>query len=197
MVIWRYLFWSLTAAGIVLAMSGCRSVSQLRVNEHPVYLTDERVFSLLPPSEIETPFEGAQHLQGKYGDSEFEMEAWIKASDSLIGIHVFNALGGTFAEVFYTEDSLTFSSRILDTEKQRPEYVIADFQLCYYRVNSLRKNLESAGFVFEVYQEGDAEIRLLKNGEEVVIRIRKMPGELYYRNLLRGYEYRILSEVRP
>ncbi|MDR1759515.1 MAG: DUF3261 domain-containing protein [Fibrobacter sp.] len=196
MAIRHYFFWSLIAVGIVWGMFGCRSVSQLRVNEHPVYLTDEHFFSLLPPSEIETPFEGAQHLQGKYGDSEFEMEAWIKASDSLISIHVFNALGGTFAEIFYTEDSLTFSSRILDTEKQRPEYVIADFQLCYYRAGALKKNLETAGFIFEVHREGNTETRLLKSGEKTVITIRKTPGELYYKNLWRGYEYRILSEVR-
>lgn len=190
----RYFFWSAFIVSMALGLISCRSVSRLNIQEHPVFLTNEKKISLLNPSEIEFSLDALQRVKGRYGDSEFEFDAWIKATDSLVSIHIFNAWGGTFAEVFYTKDSLYFASRFLDIEKQKPEYVIADFQLCYYLPSALKTVMTAQGFEFDVFREDDAEYRFLKDHGQVIITVKKTPSELHYINYLRGYEYRIFSE---
>lgn len=110
------------------------------------------------------------------------------------------SFGTTVAELTYAKDSVSFVSSLIDVEKMKAEYVLADFQACFYPFETLRKNFEKSGFAFTETrgnlensassESADFERVLSENGN-VIFRIVRKSGEIVFVNELRHYEYRI------
>jgi hypothetical protein len=76
----------------------------------------------------------------------------------------------------------------------KPEYVIADFQFCFYCPDVLTETLKTIGLTFgvskvEVPEIGFVERRTILSGTKKIIEIEKTPNMIRYNNLLRGYSY--------
>lgn len=162
--------------------------------ESPVYLTDTQRIYLLPPSAMGTPVDGAQRIEAIHNGETSLFEAWVMANDTILSVTLFGSMGATIAEVNYTSDSLFFSSRIMDTEKIKPQYIIADFQLCFYETEKVRKVIEASHLEFEETIQGDESRRIISTEGKKIITIERNKNEIHLTNHLRGYEYRIHSE---
>jgi hypothetical protein len=83
----------------------------------------------------------------------------------------------------------------------KAEYLVADFQVCFYPFAALKENFEKAGFIFVESRDGVASdgevsaagdyVRTLKEGDRVILVATKKAHEVSLVNELRKYSYRI------
>jgi hypothetical protein len=158
-----------------------------------VYITDERIYKLLPPAGIEAPLDMLQQVSGSYGRQEFLMNVWVRAGESGIAMSLFNSLGVGLGELSYREGDLSFSSPVFPPSF-KAEYIIADFQFCFYRIDLLSQALKAAGLTLSVSrdkteEEGYREFRRIFQGAALLVEIEKTPARVRYINHLRNYAY--------
>ena len=131
------------------------------------------------------PIDMPQHIAGSFtkpdgSTDSFEADSWVRANDSILSITMFT---GVKAE-----------SSVLDVTKMKAEYLVADFQVCFYPFAALKENFEKAGFTFvesrDVSAAGDY-VRTLKVGDRVILVATKKAREVSLVNELRKYSYRI------
>lgn len=135
----------------------------------------------------------AQYVSAEFAGRNFFFIAWVKADKNAIEMVFFNELGASIGELSYAGGSAHFSSTVIPRAFLRhvkPEYIIADFQLCFYDPVLLGKALEDIGLVLEI-QGGNRfqESRRILSGNEVIIDITKTDSSVKLENLLRGYTY--------
>lgn len=164
----------------------CKSVpgdNRLYVN-----LTDNSSFSLLHTEDIGQNMDMVQYLSFEFREQNYFIIAWVKADENAIEMSFFNELGAGIGELSYTEGAVHFSSDVIPRVALRyirPEYIIADFQLCFYEPVILGKALEESGLVLEI----DNGNRRILNGNELIIEILKTDNSVKLTNHLRGYSY--------
>jgi len=141
-----------------------------------------------------TPVDGAQRIEATHNGETSLFEAWVIANDTILSVTLFGSMGATIGEVSYTSDSLFFSSRLMDTEKIKPQYIIADFQLCFYETEKVREVIEASNLEFEETTQGDESQRVISSGGKKIITIERNKQGIHLTNHLRGYEYRIHPE---
>ena len=147
-----------------------------------------------------------QHLRGEFTQQDgslksFEGDSWVRANDTTLSIMLFSGFGTTIAEITYGKDSVHFESSVMDVEKMKAEYVLADFQVCFYPYKALKDNFEEAGFVFEESRGGSNGgandgtaldyVRTLKDGNTLVLTAERKGKEITLVNSLRHYSYHI------
>jgi hypothetical protein len=81
----------------------------------------------------------------------------------------------------------------------KPEYIVADFQFCFYRADALEAALESCGLALTTERrpggaEGPVEARTISDGKKSIIEIEKTKNAVRYRNHVRGYAYTLGGE---
>ena len=153
-----------------------------------VNLTDNSKFALLPTEGIEHAMDMAQFLSAEFRGQNYFLNAWVKADENAIEMTFFNELGASIGELFYRDGAVHFSSTVLPRYVMRsfePEYIIADFQFCFYDPFLLDKSLEDSGLVLEI-QGGN---RRILSGNEVIIEIIKTDNTVKLVNYLREYAY--------
>jgi hypothetical protein len=97
-------------------------------------------------------------------------------------------MGASMGELSYSNGAVHFSSPIFPRaviKTFKPEYVIADFQLCFYDPILLDKSLKDSGLVLET-NDG---YRGILSGNEVIIEIKKTKNTVELVNHLRRYAY--------
>jgi hypothetical protein len=156
----------------------------------PVYLTKRAWYMLLPPGHIEAPMDLGQHITGTYGEREFILDAWTEADENRVTMAFFNTLGVGMGDLTFDQGGLLFSSAFLPS-RISAEYILADFQLCFYRAEALAKALERVGLTLKVEQAADTaqEVRTIYEGKTLIIRIEKRISSVVYTNYFRGYAY--------
>ena len=170
----------------VICILSCASVARKDILY--VSLTDSSKFVLLPPGGIEQPLDMAQFLSAKFRGQNYFFNAWVKANENAIEMILFNELGASMGELSYRNGAVHFSSTIFPSsviKSFKPEYVIADFQLCFYDPVLLSKSLKSSGLVLET-KDGS---RRILNGKEVIIEIKKTRNTVELVNHIHGYTY--------
>ena len=188
----------------LLALVGCGS-SNVKPGTAPVYYSDSRSVELLPTAAMTDPIDMPQHIAGNFtkpdgSTDSFEADSWVRANDSILSITMFTGFGTTLGEITYERDSVKAESSVLDVTKMKAEYLVADFQVCFYPFAALKENFEKAGFTFveardasadgEVSAAGDY-VRTLKEGDRVILVATKKAREVSLVNELRKYSYRI------
>ncbi len=188
----------------LLALVGCGS-SNVKPGTAPVYYSDSRSVELLPTAAMTEPIDMPQHIAGNFtkpdgSTDSFEADSWVRANDSILSITMFTGFGTTLGEITYERDSVKAESSVLDVTKMKAEYLVADFQVCFYPFAALKENFEKAGFTFveardasadgEVSAAGDY-VRTLKEGDRVILVATKKAREVSLVNELRKYSYRI------
>ena len=166
------------------------SCSSAAVAKRPyAYLADRSKFTLLPPSGIERPIDMAQHISASYRGRRFYFSCWILADENGIDISLFNELGAAMGELSYRENSVNLSSAVFP-KSLKPEYIVADFQLCFYDPDLLGSALKDCGLVLETRNDD----RRIFKGKNLIIEIEKTFGAVKLVNHLRGYSYTLEGE---
>ena len=100
----------------------------------------------------------------------------------------FNEMGASMGELTYRNGEVHFSSSVLPKSVLKlfkPEYVVADFQLCFYDPFLLKQSLKDSGLVMET-RDG---YRGISNGKKVIIEIIKTGNTVELVNHLQKYAY--------
>jgi len=148
------------------------------------WLADQSSYRLLPPEQIEQPLDMPQFVSASYGGKDYYLNAWVKADTTGLNITIINELGANMGELSYRDGKASFSSAMFPLSI-KPEYIVADFQLCFYKASVLREALEECGLSFE---DNGTTRRILKD-KTVIIEIDKTHNVVKYVNYLRGYLY--------
>jgi len=178
----KYCGLAFLAALVFIYLSSC---SSLAVDKRPyAYLADRSKYILLPPAGIEEPVDMAQRISAIYNGQGFYFSAWVLADKNGIDMSLFNELGAAMGELSYREGVVSLSSSVLP-QSLKPEYIIADFQLCFYNAGLVRMALKDCGLVLETQND----FRRIFEGKSLIIEIEKTSGEVKFVNHLRGYSY--------
>ena len=171
-------------AGILIFLCSCASGSAPRRSHLYSRLTDNSKYRLLPPECIENQMDCGQFITASYGSRSYQVVAWVKADKNGIDISLMNEIGGSVGELSYRYGAVSFSSRILRRVVEG-EFIVADFQLCFYNTDALRQALEECGLSLAETETG----RLVLQGNTAIIEIEKSPKAVKLVNHLRGYSY--------
>jgi hypothetical protein len=156
-----------------------------------VQLSGGAIFRLLPPGDIEKPLDMAQRMSGNYGETSFTLNCWVRADTTGIFMSFFNEMGADMGELEYTGEGLSFSSPYAP-QNLKAEYLIADFQFCFYNFEALVSGL--GGLTLKRELSGETELRRIYEGERLLIEIEKTPAHVRYANRLRSYAYTITGD---
>ena len=168
---------------IIICLSSCASLKEAE-NRPFAYITDTSKFILLPPGDIEIPMDAHQQISISYGPHNFVFNAWVKADETGLEMSLFNEMGASAGELSYRDGAVTLKSSVIPGFIP-PEFIVADFQLCFYDPVLLRQSLQKAGLDLETAGE---DRRILK-GKNVIIEVEKHEGLVKLVNHHRGYSY--------
>jgi hypothetical protein len=168
---------------VILCCFSCASKDTVREKPN-AYLTSSSKYILLPSENIENPLDMAQRISASWQGRDYVLNAWVKADEAGMEMILLNELGATMGELSYRSGLVSFSSQIFP-KSMRPEYIIADFQLCFYSVPALRHVLEGCGLLIE--DSGNS--RRIFQGKTLIIEIEKNQNTVTLINHLRGYAY--------
>ena len=164
----------------------CKSVA--REDQLYTYLTNKSKFILLPPRGIDQAMDMTQYISAEFRGQIYFFNAWIKADENAVEMIFFNELGASIGDLFYRDGAAHFSSTVIPRSVMqffKPEYILADFQLCFYDPFLLGKSLEDSGLVLKI-QDGS---RRILSGNNVIIEIIKTGNTVRLENHLRGYAF--------
>jgi hypothetical protein len=183
-------------AVLVLLFVSCATRGAVREEKLFVYLTNNARYMLLPAADIEQSIDMAQQISASYGSQGFFFNAWVKADERSVEMTLFNEMGATVGELSYADGLAHFSSEMFP-KSMKPEYIIADFKLCFYDPLALRTALESCGLQFNTDEtSGSAVIRRILDGKNTIIEIEKTSTHVTLKNYLRGYNYTLEGEFK-
>jgi len=167
---------------LVFILGSCASLAG---EKRPyAYLTDNARYVLLPPGGIEKAMDSSQFISASYRDGEYYFYAWVRADETGMDMTMFNELGASMGDLSYRDGAVNLSSRVFPNS-MKPEYIVADFQLCFYNPVLLRRALEKCGLVLEM--QGNT--RRVLSGRKLITEIEKAHNAVRLVNHLRGYAY--------
>jgi hypothetical protein len=173
-------------AVFILTFCLCSCASRSAVNDKQlfVYLTNRAQFVLLPPGGIEKSMDMAQYISAAYGSQDYYFNAWVLADETGMEMTLFNELGASMGELHYSEGFVDLSSPIFPNSI-KPEYIVADYQLCFYDPVLLSEALKKCGLIFEANEKA----RRVLERKNIIIEIEKNQNIVQIKNHLRGYAY--------
>jgi len=157
-----------------------------------VYVTDTKPVFLLPAEAIGHSIAIHQSIEGYYSSQTYFLEAIVEAGGKGIFITGLSSFGTQVYSLAFHDSVIEFSSAAAGGIK--PEYMLADFELCYFPSEQVASMLRNAGFGFEEIMQEKGFTRRILNGDKVIIEILRDGNVMQYRNLLRGYGYSIQEE---
>ena len=169
---------------VFLCFGSCVSAAKSSAVPPHAYLTDTSRFLLLPTRDIGKPIDMPQRISASFQGRDLSLLAWVKADESEIQVTLLNEMGTNIGELFYSDYSISLSSEVLPGSI-KPEYIIADFQLCFYNAVLISKALKDCGLDMET---SETTRRILK-GNDVVYEIVMDSEWVRITNHLRGYTY--------
>lgn len=170
------------------SVAGASSGASSKKDTLYVNITDSSKFVLLPTEGIERAMDMAQFLSAKFREKNYFLNAWVKADENAIEMTLFNELGANMGELSYRSGAVHFISAVIPNavlKSLKMEYVIADFQLCFYDPILLEKSLKDGGLVLET-RDGS---RRISSGNDIIIEIKKTGNVVELVNHLKGYSY--------
>lgn len=169
---------------LLLCFCSCKSGAKVREDRLHAYLTDSSRYFLLPPEGIGKSMDMAQFVSASYNGQDYFMNAWVKADETGMEMTLLNEFGVNMGELSYKNGVVKFSSPVFP-KSTMGEYIVADFQLCFYDPLLLRGALKECGLAFET----DGNTRRILKGKKIIIEIEKTEKAVKLINHLRGYTY--------
>jgi hypothetical protein len=173
-----------TAIIFFLCFCSCASRNPIKENPPFIYLAGSSKFFLLPAGDIENSLDMAQRISASWQGKDYSFNTWVKADEAGMEMILLNEFGVNMGELSFRDGLLSFSSPVFP-KSMKPEYIVADFQLCFYSAPALRKAVEDLGLLFE----SNGNNRRILQGKTVLIEIEKSANAVRLINHLRGYTY--------
>ncbi len=145
---------------------------------------------LLPPSAFGAERSIHQSIEGYYGDVVYSLEAFVQAGREEITMIALTPFGSGLYEIIFTQGTIAFRSGMTPAGV-KPEYLMADFQLCYFPDTVVREWVEKAGLRFTEIPVAGGWRRMIAEGDRPVIDIRRRGNEIVMTNHWRHYGYTI------
>ncbi|MDR0455826.1 MAG: DUF3261 domain-containing protein [Treponema sp.] len=171
-------------SSILGCFCSCSSNAAVRKNQPYANLTGSSKYFLLPAQDIESPLDMAQRISASWQGKNYSFNAWVQADETGMEMTLLNELGANMGDLSYRNGLVSFSSLVFP-QSLKPEYIVADFQLCFYSVPPLRQALEDCGLSFESTENS----RRIFQKETVIIEIEKSKDAVRLINHLQGYAY--------
>jgi hypothetical protein len=176
---------------LFLCLLSCATKTNTLPVFSPVYIGGAR-YDLLPPEGIETPLDMAQRVSGYWGNREFIFDSWVQAGKTRMTMTFMNSFGADMGNLIFSGEGVSLTSAVFPPSL-KPEYIVADFQFCFYRAEILARALKGIGLDLEISrqntQNGETETRLISGEGRRVIEIEKTRETVRYTNYPRGYSY--------
>jgi len=131
----------------------------------------------------------AQYVSASFAGRDYYMNAWVKADVTGMEMVLLNELGANMGELLYRNGAVHFSSMVFP-QSLKPEYIVADFQLCFYDPLLLKAALKKCGLVLEA---GEGK-RSIYRGKSLLIEIEETADMVKLINHLRGYSYSLKGD---
>lgn len=185
---------ALIITGLIFSILSCASTKKVPGSKiSPVYITNSKKFYLISPEAIQKILDSQIMLDGSFGNKTFTLLSYVQADDSGIFISLFNDFGTGMGNLSYDGKQVSFESAVFP-KKLKAEYVLADLQFAYYKPEAIQKTLSQIKMTLEVSESDEKEIRLVKNGNQIIEEIVRESNVVTITNKLRGYQY-ILTEA--
>ncbi len=176
------------AFSLIFLTFSCASSKNLQSALAPVYVTNTKKVSLLPPECAATTIDSLYSLKMSFGDESFSILAFAQLDNSGITMSLLNDFGTDMGVMIYDGVSVVLDSPLLPSNL-KPEYIICDIQNIYYNLEALQENYAKVGLSFEEASSESGKVRLLKNGSKLIEEISFEGNSVKLTNHLRGYEY--------
>lgn len=174
--------------GTFVVFFACTGSPSTRKADNPVFLTNSVMYTFLDPSCIATNIDEVQRIYGAYGEREFSFLMYTIADDNGITLLVLNEMGSEVARITFT-DGVVVTSDLVRRLGFPAEYIVADFQLAFYRLDCLVSALSSKGI--SINEDYSPRVRRFSEGNKEILRIDYYEKSLEFINSLRGYRYTI------
>ncbi|GBU28112.1 hypothetical protein R84B8_01670 [Treponema sp. R8-4-B8] len=145
----------------------------------------------MPCGDIENPIDSAQRISASWQGNDYSFNAWVKADEAVMEMTLLNELGVSVGELSYQNGLVSFSSSIFP-KSFKPEYIVADFQLCFYNITALSSALKNCGLILE----NTGNTRRIFKGKTIIIEIEKNQNAVKLVNHLRGYAYTLEGDFK-
>ena len=174
----------------LVALLSCATITN-QPTTAPVWLTNQKSIQILPVAALGQTLERRQQIVGDFQGQTLVMDALIEATTDHFSLIVLNSFGNQIFDLEYDSQGIRCDSP-LPLGKIKPEYLMADWQLCYFPRAAVATMLHDSGLRLVESDSGDNRRRTVYDGDQLIIDIsRDGSGVLHYRNLLRGYAYTI------
>ncbi len=177
---------------LVIGIS-CTSTSRNIEAEKQVYLTDTTYVNILPPSVATVNLQMFQQVVGSYSGQNFQMDAFLILNQDEINVTLMNSFGTTMGTLLYTPSTMEFETALFPASI-KPAYIIFDFQLCFYPVEELKRELEDSGLSLNLTKDDSQELREIRDKDRLIISILKENEKIQYVNNERNYSYTIYGD---
>jgi len=177
---------------LVIGIS-CTSTPRNIEAEKQVYLTDTTYVNILPPSVATVNLQMFQQVVGSYSGQNFQMDAFLILNQDEINVTLMNSFGTTMGTLLYTPSTMEFQTALFPASI-KPAYIIFDFQLCFYPVEELKRELEDSGLSLNLTKDDSQELREIRDKDRLIISILKENEKIQYVNNERNYSYTIYGD---
>lgn len=177
---------------LVIGIS-CTSTPRNIEVEKQVYLTDTTYVNILPPSVATVNLQMFQQVVGSYSGQNFQMDAFLILNQDEINVTLMNSFGTTMGTLLYTPSTMEFETALFPASI-KPAYIIFDFQLCFYPVEELKRELEDSGLSLNLTKDDSQELREIRDKDRLIISILKENEKIQYVNNERNYSYTIYGD---
>lgn len=177
---------------LVIGIS-CTSTPRNIEAEKQVYLTDTTYVNILPPSVATVNLQMFQQVVGSYSGQNFQMDAFLILNQDEINVTLMNSFGTTMGTLLYTPSTMEFETALFPASI-KPAYIIFDFQLCFYPVEELKRELEDSGLSLNLTKDDSQELREIRDKDRLIISILKENEKIQYVNNERNYSYTIYGD---
>lgn len=177
---------------LVIGIS-CTSTPRNIEAEKKVYLTDTTYVNILPPSVATVNLQMFQQVVGSYSGQNFQMDAFLILNQDEINVTLMNSFGTTMGTLLYTPSTMEFETALFPASI-KPAYIIFDFQLCFYPVEELKRELEDSGLSLNLTKDDSQELREIRDKDRLIISILKENEKIQYVNNERNYSYTIYGD---
>lgn len=180
---------------LVLSITSCTSTGKQErtASSTALQLGRNTTYTLAATACIQNGIAEFQKIEGRFEKRQFNFLAYTVADDSVIDIIILNEMGMEIGSARYDGETVT-SSGFFNTYGLPAEYLIADFQLVYYRPGCLEEAF--SGDAVRITEEEDADGVVRRNvyeADELISTIEYREAVLTFTNILRGYSYTITS----
>lgn len=179
----------------VLIFSSCVTSKNIEnKSTSKVFITNSKSINILSLECIAKNIDNIFLLSAKFGDSKFNVLAYIQANENEFYIELLNDFGSTMGSLIYENNLIDLTSDFIP-KKLKGEYIINDLQLVFYKTEFLKQNYENAKLNFICTNKNEIEERFIYNGKKLIEKAEIQKDKITITNYLRNYEYTLTENT--